>query len=103
GDGFGVQYPRMPREDDPHYAVWKPALEGELSKLPDGAIVEAHSIGATLLLKLLTEGPPPHELGGLFLIEPPFVREGGWPDDELDMPLDLGARLPQGVPIALYQ
>src|SRR6188768_2975745 len=51
GQDYEVQYPRMPREDDPSYVWWKRALERALETLRDGVIVVAHSVGATILLK----------------------------------------------------
>ena len=41
------------------------------------------------------------KLGAIILLSAPFVGPGGWPGDQL--PADLGARLPQGVPVHLFQ
>jgi predicted alpha/beta hydrolase family esterase len=102
GPDFEIRYPRMPGEDDPDYDRWKTALEVEFWTLRDGAILVGHSVGATILVKLLAEHPPALELGAIFLIAAPFVGEGGWPSDDLQFPPDLGARLPEGVPIHFY-
>ncbi|MEU4336024.1 alpha/beta hydrolase [Micromonospora lupini] len=32
----------------------------------------------------------------------PFVGAGGWPGDEFELPHDLGARLPRGVPVRVF-
>ena len=37
------------------------------------------------------------------LFAAPFVGEGGWPSDELDTPPDLGAKLPRGVRVHIFQ
>jgi hypothetical protein len=37
------------------------------------------------------------------LLAAPFVGEGGWPSDEFQTPRDLGARLPHGVPVHMFQ
>ncbi|MGH3472887.1 MAG: alpha/beta fold hydrolase [Nocardioidaceae bacterium] len=37
------------------------------------------------------------------LIAAPFVGAGGWPSDEFEAPHDLGARLPRGVPVHVFQ
>lgn len=102
GQGYEVLYPRMPREDDPSFARWKPALEGALESLAAGAVLVGHSIGATILLKLLAETQPPRELLGIFSIAAPFVGEGGWAVDTLQLPMDLGARLPQSAPVHFF-
>ena len=102
GTSYELHYPRMPREDEPSYTAWKAALEREFESLADDAIVVAHSLGATILLKALTELDTPRTFGAIFLIAAPFVGEGGWSTDDLQFPADLGAHLPAGVPIHFY-
>ena len=41
-------------------------------------------------------------LQAIVLIAAPFVGAGGWPGDEFELPHDLGARLPQGVPVHAF-
>lgn len=102
GAGWEVRYPRMPGEDDPRYALWSAAIRGELADLGDGAIVAGHSVGATILVNVLAERPPPATLGGIVLIAAPFAGDGGWPTDGFTPPADLGAALPDGVPVLVY-
>jgi predicted alpha/beta hydrolase family esterase len=102
GQGYEVHYPRMPNEDEPSYASWKPALEKAFATLKAGAILVAHSVGATILLKALSEQVSPHKPSAVFLIAAPFVGDGGWSSDELRFSPDLGAHLPPGVPIHFY-
>lgn len=103
GPDWPVRYPRMPDEDDPLYAKWKPAIGEELDGLPGGAVVVGHSVGGTFLINALAERTPRHELGMIALISAPFVGEGGWPGDEFETPPDLGAKLPEGVLVHLFQ
>lgn len=102
GDGFEVGYPRMPAEDDPGLATWGPAIRRELAMLDDGSIVVGHSVGATILVNLLGTDPPTANLGAIVLIAAPFVGIGGWPGDGFELPGDLGARLPPGVPVHVF-
>ena len=102
GDGVEIRYPRMPAEDDPGVATWVPAIRRELAALDDGAVVVGHSVGATLLVHALVEDPPTAKLGAIVLLAAPFVGEGGWPGDGFELPSDLGARLPPGVPVHLF-
>lgn len=102
GEGYEVRYPRMPREDDPSYARWSAAIRDELRALPDGAVVAGHSVGATILVNTLVEWPPERDPAAIVLIAAPFVGAGGWPGHEFELPHDLGARLPQGVPVQLF-
>ena len=102
GQDYEIHYPRMPSEDDPRYAPWKTALERVFGTLQDGAILVGHSVGGTILVKLLAEQSSARGFGAIFLIAAPFVGDGGWSADELQVPPDLGARLPKGVPIHFY-
>ena len=102
GDGHEVRYPRMPDEDDPRHATWSPVIRREMADLDDGAAVVGHSVGATILIKALSEQPPKRRLAAIVLIAAPFVGDGGWHSDEFELPLDLGARLPHGVPVHLF-
>jgi predicted alpha/beta hydrolase family esterase len=101
GDGFEVHYPRMPAEDDPNAVTWGPAIRDELAALDEGAVVVGHSVGGTLLIHTLVDVSPPPPLRAIVLIATPFVGDGGWPADELELPPDLGARLPAVVPVHL--
>ncbi|MEU1249765.1 alpha/beta fold hydrolase [Micromonospora arida] len=102
GDGFEVHYPRMPDEADPGYATWGVAIRREIAALDDGAVVVGHSVGGTLLVHTLGERPPQRALGAIVLIAAPFVGAGGWAGDEFELPNDLGARLPYGVPVHVF-
>jgi predicted alpha/beta hydrolase family esterase len=102
GRGYEVDYPRMPHEDEPSYASWKPALQKAFETLRDGAILVGHSVGGTILIKVLAEQISPRKPRAIFLIATPFVGNGGWSSDELHFPPELGARLPRDVPIHFY-
>jgi predicted alpha/beta hydrolase family esterase len=102
GDGYEVRYPRMPQEDNPSYARWSAAIRHDLAAVDDGAVVAGHSVGGTILVNYLAEASPERRLGAIVLIAAPFVGAGGWPGDEFELPKDLGARLPHGVPVHLF-
>lgn len=102
GADYEVYYPRMPREDDPTYARWSAAIGHELMAVEDGAVVVGHSVGGTILVNYLAEASPERRLGAIVLIAAPFVGAGGWPGEEFELPQDLGARLPDGVPVHLF-
>ncbi|HTJ59401.1 MAG TPA: alpha/beta fold hydrolase [Devosiaceae bacterium] len=102
GPDYEIHYPRMPNEAEPEYAPWKAALGEELAKLNEGAILVGHSIGGAILISALAADPPEIALGGVFLIAAPFLGDGGWPSEDIKAQKDLGAALPQGIPIYLY-
>jgi pimeloyl-ACP methyl ester carboxylesterase len=74
-----------------------------MATLVDGAIVVGHSVGGTILVNALAERPPQRGLRAIVLIAAPFVGAGGWPGDGWETPHDLGARLPHGVPVHVFQ
>src|SRR5207244_1917562 len=76
GPSYEILYPLMPNEDDPNYARWKSALQCAFAGLEDGAILVAHSIGATILINVLADDPSKRKFGGVFLIATPFVGNG---------------------------
>lgn len=102
GPGYEVRYPRMPNEADPSYTAWKAAIAEEIAALAERAIVIGHSLGGTILINALAETPPTRKLAGGFLIAAPFIGPGGWPSDDIEPMLDLGARLPPQTPVYLY-
>ena len=102
GDAYEVRYPRMPVENDPSYAAWVPTIRQAMATLEDGAVVVGHSVGGTILVHAISEEPPQVTLGGIVLVAAPFVGHGGWPGDEFQLGSDLGARLPQGVPVHVF-
>lgn len=101
GPAYRVRYPRMPEEEDPRYATWKPALRQELEAAGDGAILVGHSVGGTMLLHVLAEHPPSLRPGALLLIAAPFIGDGGWPSEEIAPRTDLAERL-AACPVFLY-
>ena len=102
GDGYEIQYPRMPAEDDPSDAAWGPAIAEATAAVGDGAIVVGHSVGGTLLVHTLVEPPADASLAAIVLIAAPFVGAGGWPGDEFELSGNLGALLPANVPVHVF-
>ena len=102
GGDYAVRYPQMPHEAEPKYADWSAALQRQLARVDDGAVLIGHSIGGTILMRTLADNPPNQTFGGIFLVAAPFVGEGGWPSENIVSLSDLGARLPEQTPIYLY-
>jgi predicted alpha/beta hydrolase family esterase len=73
GDGFEVDYPALPAEDEPDPREWSRIIE---EKSAD-SIVVAHSVGASIALKHFSETGGENLLG-LFTIAAPFWGGDGW-------------------------
>ena len=102
GEGYAVRYPRMPGEDEPHYAAWKAALIEEFNRLEDGAILVGHSFGGTILMHVLVQERLRPKVAGLFVIAAPFIGEGGWPSSDIPDHKGFSGNLPRGCPVYLY-
>jgi len=100
--GFAIHYPRMPDEANPDPATWKKAISRALEKVAGPTILVAHSIGAAILLDHLAAIGYRRPLAGVFLVAPPFIGDGGWPNGDLPPTNRVAAELPEGVPLFMY-
>jgi serine hydrolase len=101
GNAYTVHYPFLPNESGPDFGRGK-QIARELSSIQGEVILVAHSLGASMLLKYLSENEIKKEIAGIFLISTPF-----WKGDEdwkegLKLQKDFSEKLPKGVPIFLY-
>jgi predicted alpha/beta hydrolase family esterase len=78
GRSYRVRFPAMPDEGDPDYARWKPRIADELAALPEGAFLAGHSVGASFLLKFLSEEHVESRRGAVFLLATPYWGGDGW-------------------------
>lgn len=97
-----VLYPRMPEPENPEYELWKLTLDRELSALDDEVILIGHSLGASVLIKFLSEELCEKNIIGLFLVAPPFFGASGWEVDEYLLRPDFETKLRQIPNIYLY-
>lgn len=101
GDSYEVHYPLLPEEPEPDFGR-KNQIAAALSAISGDVIIVAHSLGASMLLKYLSEGGAAKGISGIFLIATPF-----WTGDEdwkQGLKLDRGFadKLPENFPIFLY-
>ena len=102
---FEVHFPAMPNEDDAPYDQWCRQIESELAAMPGPVALVGHSVGASVLIKWLSERTGEHPIAGVFLVATPFWGGDGWRYEgyeELALPPDAAARLPKGTPVSLY-
>jgi uncharacterized protein len=101
GATYNVRYPQMPDEDTPDFG-WGKQIGKEISAIKDEVVLVGHSMGASMLLKYLSENKVNNQISGIFLIATPF-----WSGDEawhegLKLREDFADTLPKDVPIFLY-
>jgi uncharacterized protein len=103
GPNYQVRYPAMPNEADPDYETWKRIIWEEARDLGDGAILVGHSIGASVLIKMLTEPGPKPAIAGVFLASAPFWHDHEfWRWDDVALGADADDHYPRDVPLFLY-
>lgn len=103
GPAYDVRYPAMPNEGEPDYQSWKRVILDEAADMGEGAILVGHSIGASVLIKILTDRAPKLSIAGVFLIAGPFWHDHDfWHWDEVALPKDAADRCPRDVPLFLY-
>lgn len=102
GASYEVHYPRMPNDDAPDFG-WGQRIGQEIGAIKGEVILVGHSLGASMLLKYLSENTITNPIGGIFLLATPFWRgDEDW-QKGLMLREDFADRLPNGVPIFLYQ
>jgi uncharacterized protein len=72
GKDYEISYPRMQTDDAAPDFSWLKQIGKEIAKLNDDVILVAHSLGASLLLKYLSENKVPKKAAGIFLASTPF-------------------------------
>ena len=105
GAEYEVHYPRMPDESDPEYERWKPQIKRELAAIEKKVTLVGHSLGASFLLKYLSEEKIDTIVAGIFLIETPYWGGDGWRYEGYEsvaLPKDFPSKLPSGTPIFFY-
>lgn len=103
GPAYEVRYPAMPNEDEPDYNLWRRDILREMRAMGQGAIVVGHSIGASVLIRMLADRGPRPPIAGVFLVASPFWYDHEfWRWDEVALPDDAADRYPSDVPLFLY-
>jgi uncharacterized protein len=106
GSSYEVHYPEMKNEDDADYETWANQIKEEVGTLDGAIIVVGHSVGASVLIKFLSEQKINKTVLGIFLIAAPFWGgDNGWTYDgyeTLVVPKEGVSKLLTDVPIFLY-
>jgi predicted alpha/beta hydrolase family esterase len=101
GKSYLIHYPLLPDESEPDFGR-KKQIGKEISLIKGEIILVAHSLGASMLLKYLSEIRIRKKIAGIFLISTPFWSgEQDWIQG-LKLQKDFASKLPKNVPIFLY-
>lgn len=101
GESYRVHYPLLPTESAPDFGR-KKQIGKEISTIKGEIILVGHSLGASMLLKYLSESRVQKKIAGIFLLSTPFWsgRED-WVQGLKLLP-NFADKLPKDVPIFLY-
>jgi predicted alpha/beta hydrolase family esterase len=105
GTGYAVVYPAMPSEDDAPPEQWQQLIDKELAAMPGPVVLVGHSVGASVILRWLSERKADAPITGIFLLASPYWGGDGWRYEgyeKLALPDGFAASLPTGISIALY-
>jgi len=102
GGGYEVQCPKMPNEDNPQYSAWRDRIASELTGFDGEVFLVGHSLGASVLLKYISEERTATPISGTFLVAPPYWGVEDWEVDEYALQEDFASKLPSGLPMFFY-
>jgi predicted alpha/beta hydrolase family esterase len=101
GKAYTVRYPLLSNESSPDFGR-KKQIEKEISLIKGEIILVGHSLGASMLLKYLSENEVKQKIGGIFLISTPFWSGSEDWQQGLKLQEKFPDKLPKNVPIFLY-
>ncbi|HMG88486.1 MAG TPA: alpha/beta fold hydrolase [Chryseolinea sp.] len=102
GPGYRIWLPDMPDPENPHYVNWKARLKKEFASIEDEVILVGHSLGASVLLKYLSEERLQQRVAGLFLIGAVYWGKKDWEVKEYVLKRNFSSKLPSMGRIFLY-
>jgi predicted alpha/beta hydrolase family esterase len=102
GAAYEVRCPKMPDEDRPEYETWKERIARELTTLDGEVILVGHSLGASILLKYLSEEKAEKPVAGVFLVAPPYWGAEDWEVSEYALQADFASKIPKELPVFFY-
>lgn len=102
GTAYKVHYPIMSSDETVPDFGWPNQIGKEISEIEGEVILAAHSLGASMLLKYLSENEHKKKIAGIFLIATPF-----WSGNEdwvqgLKLQENFADNLPKDTPVFLY-
>lgn len=102
GKLYTIRYPELQSDESAPDFGWLEQIGRHITEAADGVILAAHSLGASMLLKYLSEYPTDKRIAGVFLMAAPF-----WSGEEdwhkgLMLQADFAAALPHDLPLFFY-
>lgn len=102
GSGYRILLPEMPDPENPNYIAWKGKLKKELAAMEDSLILIGHSLGASVVLKYLSEESIQKSISGLFLIGAVYWGKKNWEVKEYILHKDFSLKIAHIPQVFLY-
>lgn len=103
GTSYEIDYPVMQNEEEADYETWSHQITKKINDVKDNVILVGHSVGASVLVKFITEQQKSKAIAGVFLMAAPYWGgDGGWTYDGYEK-LMLSDRINSiDLPLFLY-
>ncbi|GAA5225019.1 alpha/beta hydrolase [Membranihabitans marinus] len=102
GSQFEVLYPIIDAPEAPTYQMWNNLFAKELKKANQPIILIGHSLGASMLLKFISEEKPNILISAMYLVATPLWGKNGWDVDDFALKDNFENELKQVNKIFLY-
>lgn len=105
GTEYEVHYPKILTDESEQDLVprWLKKMGKEIFSVQGEVILAGHSLGASMLLKYLSENKAKSNIVGIFLIAPPYWSGNDDWVQPLKLQEDFSEKLPKEIPIFFYQ
>ncbi len=102
GDEYDIKYPEIQSDEAAPDFGWTTQISENITKADNNIILIGHSLGASMILKYLSENAVNKKIDGIFLLATPF-----WDGSEdwqtgLKLQENFADMLPNEVPIFFY-
>ncbi len=103
GTEYTITYPELSSDETAADFGWPQQIGTLLSQAQDGIILTAHSLGASMLLKYLSENTVDKKIAGIFLLAVPFWQGNEDWQAGLTLQKNFADDLSKEVPFFFYQ
>lgn len=102
GKDYNINYPKMPSDESASDFGWLQQIGKKIYEIKSDVILAGHSLGASMILKYLSENSVDKKIEGIFLMATPF-----WSGNEdwkqgLKLHENFADELPDETPIFFY-
>lgn len=101
GPGYEICAPAMPGPDAPEAGPWLDTAARHAAAMQTPFVLLGHSLGGSVILKLLAERTIPTGLAGVVTVAAPFWGAPEWEYEAFALPANAGTTLSKGPPVML--